>query len=328
MDKRFVILVTGIGGNVGQGIIRNIRQTGIDAFVIGTNVVGFSPGNHLADEVIVTPFAFDDNYIPMMLNIVDEKKVQLILTATDYETYYLAANKERFTCPIAVSGKEISEIYLDKYLTYLHHNKHQLPFADTVLPGEVVPNHWKRVIGKPRKGRGSRGILMDPENPEKLSPEEYMLQEYIEGPEITTAFYVTKEGLLHGHITLYRELENGATISCEVTKEYDIALENIMTRMISKGELRGSVNLQSRVRSNGDIVPFEVNCRISGTNSIRSQFGFCDVQYLIEEYLLKQKPSAPKIIEGKAVRILMDVVYPKCKKDDESINASTPHLIF
>ncbi len=54
-DSPFVILVTGIGGNVGQGILRNIRALKLKSILIGTNISSFSPGNHLADKVFVTP---------------------------------------------------------------------------------------------------------------------------------------------------------------------------------------------------------------------------------------------------------------------------------
>jgi carbamoyl-phosphate synthase large subunit len=57
-------------------------------------------------------------------------------------------------------------------------------------------------------------------------------------------------------------------------------------------------------------VPFEVNCRISGTNSVRSNFGFEDVKYTLEESLYGRRPSAVNITEGVAARILMDVIYP------------------
>ena len=79
---------------------------------------------------------------------------------------------------------------------------------------------------------------------------------------------------------------------------------------MSRLEIRGSCNIQSIVTSVGRVVPFEVNGRISGTNSIRSQFGFKDVQYTAEEYLFNQEPEAVHLKNGSAVRVLMDVIYP------------------
>ena len=40
MEKR-TVLVTGIGGNVGQGILRNIRSLNLPIRLIGTDIIDF-----------------------------------------------------------------------------------------------------------------------------------------------------------------------------------------------------------------------------------------------------------------------------------------------
>lgn len=328
MGEKYKVLVTGIGGNVGQGIMRNIACSGIDIKVIGTNVVGFSAGNHLAQTVYETPFAYENKYIDYMLDIVAKEQVDLIIPSTDYEVYYLSLNKDQFSCDIAVSEANICEIYLDKYLTWEHHQTNNLPFAASILPSEPIPNHWKATIAKPRKGRGSRGIVINPNDISKYADEEYMIQEYIDGDEITTAVYVDLAKNFHGMITMLRTLENGTTVSCQVIDTYDDQLVHLIKGMMKDRKLSGAFNIQSRINNQGKIVPFEINCRVSGTNSIRSQFGFCDVKYLLQEYLLKTQPEKPQIKKGKAIRILMDVIFPECTSEGVDLNAKTPHFIF
>lgn len=155
-----------------------------------------------------------------------------------------------------------------------------------------------------------------------------MVQELVTGKEITTAFYVSKEKALHGFITLERKLENGATNECFVNRIYDEQLQNILEKMISCNNFIGSANLQSMVRDNGEIVPFEVNCRISGTNSIRSNFGFEDVKYTLEEHLYHISPSEPNITNGSAIRIMMDIIYPHNSNISELKDNSSQHYIF
>ena len=72
---------------------------------------------------------------------------------------------------------------------------------------------------------------------------------------------------------------------------------------------RGSANLQCKVTKAG-IIPFEVNCRISGTNSIRAQFGFNDVEFTIRELLFRETLQTPEIKQGCAMRLMLDIVYP------------------
>lgn len=308
MDKK-VVLVTGIGGNVGQGILRNIIASPYEVTLIGCNTVEFSAGNHFCRKSYLVPFAYHETYIPTINKIVAENNVDLIIPSTDYEVYYLSKNKDLLACEVAVAGINAAGIYLDKYKSFLHHQKNNIPFAAAMLPSEYK-GEYKEIIAKPREGRGSRGLVINPETWSDFSDEQYMIQELHRGKEITTAFYVDKNRKLHGYITLERSLENGATSQCSVNTDYDKAIEPILQKIIDCSDISGAANLQSIATADGGIYPFEINCRISGTNSIRSNFGFKDVEYTLEEYLYNTKPSQPNIIKGHAIRILMDIIYP------------------
>ena len=321
------VLVTGIGGNVGQGIIRNIRSLPYDIIIVGTIVTSVSSGNYLCDEFYMVPFAYETNYISTIKDIVNKEKIDLIIPATDYEVYYLAENIDAISCKIAVSGIESAKIYLDKYESWLHHDKYNIPFGKSVLPS-AYKNQFKECIVKPKEGRGSRGININPIEFQQFSDKEYMVQELHKGDEITTAFYVTQQKKLHGLITLSRNLENGVTISCKVVTKYDSMLIPIIEKIIKHSNLLGSVNLQSIVTADNEVIPFEINCRISGTNSIRSNFGFKDVQYTLQEFLYNEQPETPKVTSGVAFRTLLDVIYPDASDYKEIKDNSTKHLIF
>jgi carbamoyl-phosphate synthase large subunit len=141
------------------------------------------------------------------------------------------------------------------------------------------------------------------------------VQQLLEGPEITSTFYVLKDGSLLGSITMRRELESGSTARAEIVMDYDKEIETLAQQMIDAFPFRGSVNIQSKVTAHG-IVPFEINCRISGTNSIRSQFGFNDVAFTIEELLFHETPAKPTVKKGSAMRVMVDVVYPDMQLSD------------
>mgnify|MGYP000076481693 FL=1 len=53
MDKK--VLVSGIGGNVGQGIIRNINKVFPNVIIVGVDINDFSSGNHLCDIFYKVP---------------------------------------------------------------------------------------------------------------------------------------------------------------------------------------------------------------------------------------------------------------------------------
>jgi carbamoyl-phosphate synthase large subunit len=320
------ILVTGIGGNVGQGIIRNIRATDAKVNVVGCNVTAFSAGNHLCDKFYEVPFSYHDDYVPTIKRIVKENDVDLILPSTDYEVYYLAKHRNEIECVIATSDVDTAKVYLDKYDSFLHHAKYDIPFAKSYLPSGY-DGSLKSIIVKPREGRGSRGITLNPTDLSKFS-DDYMIQELHEGAEVTTAFYVNKNNELHGFISLERKLDNGATSECRVVTDYDNGIKEILLKVIKHSNIKGAANLQMIITPTGEIFPFEINCRISGTNSIRSNFGFEDVKYTLEEYLYNTAPTQPKIISGVAVRILMDVIYPNVYDNSDLKDNSSKFFIY
>src|SRR6187551_3122438 len=102
------ILVTGIGGVVGQGILRNIKDFDPGIRIIGTNVNPVSSGNYMCDAVYTVPYAYDDNYISAVGMICEKEKIDLIIPSTDYESYYLALNKAAFSCVVATSPSEVT----------------------------------------------------------------------------------------------------------------------------------------------------------------------------------------------------------------------------
>ncbi len=324
MEKSSVI-VTGIGGNVGQGVLRNIRDLKLDICLIGTDIESFTPGNHLCDYSIKVPYSYEESYIDVISKIVDKYSVKLIIPTTDYEVYYLSLHQPKINAKVLASDSKTTNIYLDKYLSYKHHKRFEIPFAKTWLPSEYK-NQEQGIIVKPREGRGSRDIFFNPKNPNSFS-DKYIIQPLYKGKEITTAFYVTKTGSLHGFFTLERELQNGTTVKSKTTREFDDKLKIIIEKMIEHSGFLGSLNLQSIVTKTGDVIPFEVNCRISGTNSIRHNLGFQDIKYCLQEYILKEKLDEVNIIDGVALRILHDVIYTGVK-DYMGIDNKTQFKIY
>ena len=313
------IIVTGIGGVVGQGILRNITDCKPDADIVGVNVVKVSAGNYLCDRVYEVPFSYDPAYIPAMQEICKKENVALIIPSTDYESFYLAENKALFDCTVAASPSYITKMCLDKFSNFEGFSKYDIPFASSVLPSGYT-GQFDACIVKPREGRGSRNIFVNPPDPTSFD-DTYVVQQYLEGPEITTTFYVRKDGTLHGLITFVRELEQGNTAKAEVVMDYDGQMQDMIRKILLHYHFRGSCNIQSRVTENG-IIPFEINCRISGTNSIRSQFGFKDVAYTVQEYFLNEVPEMPDVKPGTALRVILDIIYPGkklneiCNKND------------
>jgi len=327
MDEK-TVLVTGIGGNVGQGILRNIRNLQYNIKLIGCDISSFNSGNHLCDKTFKVPYAYENDYIEAVNNIIKECKVDLVIPSTDYEVYYLALNRNNIKTQVVASDSEISQHLLDKYLTSLLFKKYDIPFAKSWLPKDYNQS-VNSIIAKPRKGRGSRGIIINPDKVNHLD-DSYLIQEMHKGIEITTSMYITKDNKVHGICSMERKLTNGTTSQIIINDKYDSIFLDIANKIANLKGIKGSINIQSIVDKNGQVFPFEINCRISGTNSIRHNLGFQDVKYTLQEYLFDEKPDPVKIKNNKAiaVRILMDVIYPDAKSFKDLNNNSAKHFIF
>lgn len=296
-----------------------------DLRLVGTNTEFVSPGNHLCDQVYEVPFSFDKSYPSIIRSICESEQVDLLIPSTDFESYYLSRHQNDLP-KVVTSPPHVNEIFLDKYLTYRHFQETGIPFATSIFPVSEYRGQFDPIVVKPRTGRGSRNVFF--EMPDKNEMDDtYFVQKRYFGTEITTAFYVTRNQQLHGHITLRRELAFGTTSKCTVVFDYDEMMNDIISKVIENFNILGPCNIQSIVTETGEIVPFEINARISGTNSIRSQFGFEDVKYIIEEYVFDKAPSEPNITGGSALRILMDVIYPEANLE-EIKNKTTAHYVF
>lgn len=300
------VLITGVGGNVGQGIIRCIKDYDSTIEVIGCSVEPFSEGVHLCNEYYQVPYANKDSFLPTMKSIVEKHEIDLIIPSTDNETYILSASD---LYPIsAVSPEKTSFTFIDKLETALYFKTHGIPFADACLPSEYK-GEYGEIIVKPRKGRGSRSIVINPVDFDTYSSE-FMVQKLHKGKELTCGVYVNKLGEIHGTIVFERELSNGTTKNCWVNSDYNEQFVSIAQKIVDSLEVKGSFNIQAIIE-NEIVVPFEINGRISGTNSIRHNLGFQDVVYTIQENLFNIKADVPNVIKGSATRILLDVIYPE-----------------
>ena len=322
--KDFAVVVSGVGGNVGQGVARILRAVAPKARIIGTNTESVSGGNHLCAALHAVPFATDAAYKDAIREIVRIETPALLIPCTDYETYALASLAGSLP-PVGVSAPNVAATFLDKWKTFEAFTAAGLPFARSTLPSRFEAT-FSSVMVKPREGRGSRDLHLNPEHPEGFD-DSFVVQEHMAGDELTIAAYVTRTGVLHGFIVLRRFLEAGATRACETTFRHDRVVEGILRGLVNAIPIRGPFNVQAIARPDGSVVPFEVNGRVSGTASVRHHFGFKDVEYLLNEHVLNEPLAPVEITPGSAVRYLADAIYPGIDLSAPR-DHSTPHFIF
>ncbi|MBS6939664.1 MAG: ATP-grasp domain-containing protein [Lachnospiraceae bacterium] len=127
-----------------------------------------SPAFKYADEHVVSPLIYDDNYIDFLLEYCKEHEIKLLVSLFDIDLYVLASNKDKFEkigVTAVVSDKSFIEICNDKWLTYNYLKEHNISVPRTFLSVEETKEALNNqdvsfpLIVKPRWGMGSLEIF-------------------------------------------------------------------------------------------------------------------------------------------------------------------------
>lgn len=330
--KNINILVLGVGGNVSQGIVKAIRMSNLNCKILGACVSEDAPGLYMCDKAYISPYASSIDFIEWLIKICNSEKIDLIMTGVEEIIFTIAKNItdiEKKTNAIFVSSTlEKLRIGQDKLLTCEWLKKNGLNYPEFVpsknfkLAESLFLYKGFPLIGKPRDGKGSNGIMII-NNIEELKAvsdlDNYVIQEYIgnESSEYTIGCYCDIKGNLVDIIIMHRILKQGTTHKATVV--YDEVIYNEAKKICELFKPTGPLNIQLRLDKESRPVCFELNVRFSGTTPMRAKFGYRDVEAQIYEYILnKDIQNLFNIKTGTAYRYL-DEVY-KMDSDNVTIN--------
>ncbi|MFZ3018226.1 MAG: ATP-grasp domain-containing protein [Gallionella sp.] len=285
-----VVLITGIGGDISQGVATILRENRPDLRLIGVDVHAQHGGHLFVDHFQLVPKANDPGYLDAIKEVVRKHSVGIVIPMSEPELGAtlpfpeLAPGVKWIT-----AGERVVEAGLDKLETM------------EALKGLGIPVPWTRPVsnGRPvaypcilksRTGSGSRAVFTVADNEEadylaKRHPNA-VFQELLGTveQEVTCAVYRRQDGKISSLLML-RRLTGGFTGWAKIIKDEETAR---MCETIANGlDLRGSMNVQLRLTDKGPRV-FEINPRFSSTVLMRHRLGYTDVLWAIEEAEGKQ----------------------------------------
>lgn len=161
------ILLTSVGrrGYLVQYFKEALKNNGK---IYVSNSDAYSPAFKYADEYVVSPLIYDDNYIDFLLKYCKEHDIRLLVSLFDIDLYVLASNKDKFEeigVTVVVSNKNFIEVCNDKWLTYNYLIKNNMLVPKTFLSIEEAKKSLNNreiafpLIIKPRWGMGSLEIF-------------------------------------------------------------------------------------------------------------------------------------------------------------------------
>ena len=290
------VLVSGVGGDIGLGVARVLREWNANTRLYGIDIHLNHPGEAVLDKCEVAPRASDTSYISWLTDYIFQNNIKIFLPTSEAEIEVLAKEGINWIGDAFVirTSNFTIEKSLDKHacLSYLASKGIEVP--EHGLVGKDVPDRYPIVV-KPRSGQGSKGVKVI-RTPEELDACESGLvwQRYLvpEDEEYTCPVYSSK---MSGTriLLLKRKLIGGLTGSGVVVENEEI--EQYVHRIVKCMQLDGAMNIQLRLTDAGPLL-FEINPRISSTVVFRDKLGFTDVRWWLADRLGLKKThySAPK----------------------------------
>ena len=313
--KKLRILVTGVGGDIAQSILKCIHDSTYEYFIVGCDIDKYSAGRLVVDEFKISPKVLDeDNYKKFISDTINQFSIEYIIPTSEFEIKYFNKYRLEFQAKniyVLINNTFILDTFLDKYKTAKYLEEHNLPFPASYLLEEFQNQLKLPVLIKPRVGCGSKGIFKVRTLSElelyKKTLQDAIVQEYLDNEleEYTTGVFSSNNDVYS--ITFKRTLGfGGLSKIVEISDDDKI---NILAKTIAqKCKLKGAINLQSRKRGDNYVI-FEINPRFSSTVYFRHYFGFTDVIWWLEAIMNKKINYQPKYIRGVGVRTSNEVFF-------------------
>lgn len=279
------ILITGIGGDIAQGVATIIRENRPACHLVGVDMHQQHGGSLFVNTFYCIPSANAPGYLDALDVIIAKESIDIMIPMTEPELAVLGGSIEELSGPRwIVPGKKVVSQCIDKLATARMLERIGVPSPWTIpVNSGVVPEY--PCVMKNRLGSGSRAVfhVKDAEEAAYLSKRypDAIFQELLNPPdqEVTCAVYRTRDRRV-ATLQMLRRLVGGFTgwakvIDDEATTE--------MCETIAHGlDLKGSMNVQLRLTDKGPRV-FEINPRFSSTTLMRHRLGFTDVLWALDE---------------------------------------------
>jgi carbamoyl-phosphate synthase large subunit len=317
------VAVTGVGGGVGQSIMKCLSISSLPVEVYPIDIQPLSAGLFRGVEGVVLPRPELPGGLEMWERWLTSKGIQVLIPGADHELLPLASVRDdwaaRGSCRVLVSEVDLVRTCRDKALTCqrLQREGIAVPRSAWDLSVEGAAR-WAKSIGypvvlKPRDGSASHNLHIVQDEEELVfffarTPKP-ILQEYLslagKVEEFTCAVFVARDGTPVGTFMARRDLSAGTTYRAEVNFWPEI--HELLWKIGAALRPLGPLNVQLRLTERGP-VPFELNIRCSGTAAIRAHFGYNEPEMLLRHYVLGEELAPPRPRQGYALRYWNEVL--------------------
>lgn len=301
------ILITGIGGDIAQGVAAIVRETYPGWRIVGTDIHDRHGGALFADTVLRAPVVSDPTYNRWFDDVVGREQIDICLPMSEAEIIHLAACQLPVLARVRtiMANPRAVEIGSDKFKTWEFLGSLGIPRPWTVLADDFDAATPLPCIFKARRGAGSKSVHICRTPAEVPFFRDQMpsavLQELLlpADREVTCAVFRGRDGRT-AVLQLLRTLVGGFTGWAQVIDDADVTSQ--CTRVAEALDLQGAINVQLRITADGPRI-FEINPRFSSTALIRHRLGFTDVVWSLQDAFGEAVRLCQPSVGATAVRI-------------------------
>ena len=315
--KKINILVTGVGGDIGQSVLSCLEDAGNDYNfeISGCDIDIYSAGRKKCKSFFKAPKASSkEEYLDFITTLTDKKSFNYIVPTTEAEIKNFDSYRDYFKkgrVRNLINNSNIINTFFDKYETVNFLRENQLPYPKTYSAEDFKCELSFPLILKQRRGCGGEGVRVVKDLEEldffRKRLKDIMIQEMLGEDEEEYTAGVFSDGKVVYSICFRRLLGYGS-----MTKFAELVHRDEITHLLEKiaqlVDLRGSINVQLRKTDQG-YIPFEINPRLSSTVYMRNYFGFQDVKWWIDYYEGKPIEYRPSPDKGIMVRTVGNVFF-------------------
>lgn len=322
--ERKTVVITAVGSMVGHTVVQSLQGRRDRLRLVGLNSRADASSNFNCDKIWLTPVTADHQaHLARLMQVIQTEAADLVIPGRDEDILVLASLREQqpeLAPHLLVGSLAAARIMDSKLESAKFAQMNGLPFAQTVATDTpeacteaqaLIERYGFPLIAKPVAGNGSRGVLILLENGQLdriLSRPAYVIQPMIDPPaelspdlsDGVPLFWSVPEKRLfavRGLIGLNGDLSPCFGYAMNMAFGSADRMESISnTDLIRIGERfgqalsnlgwRGPFNIQCKLGPTGGFVPIEINGRFGGGTAGRRHFGYDEVAWAINQWLL------------------------------------------
>ena len=314
--KISTVLIPGASAPAGINTIKSLRLSDFSGKILSTDSNSLSAGFYLSDYYEVIPEAEADDYLEVLLNIIDKYNIEVLMPSSGYDIFPFSEFKSKLkkhgVVPV-VSDRKILEICRDKLSTFDHLNKFFTLPHTTLNPDEI---DTYPVIAKPRYGKGSRDVVkIHDEQEKKYINSRYpnmIYQEFLPGDEYTIDVMSDLEGNPIISVPRVRlQTKSGISTKGKVVLDNELIEESM--KIVKKLRIIGPSCVQMKKDKSDHFKLVEINPRLGG-GTIFTTLAGANFPKMVLDLVEGRKIDPPKISEITVLRYFEEIVLDQRDK--------------